>query len=238
MNFLNSSLTARLSQNKHSLLSALALFALACTLHFSASEHASVVRLQKLGRLVERVLVFFVGLLLLLYNFGQIFSAPLFLKSLGPLLANLRQVLLLVLEVGLRLIALFVPLPHFLVVGLQGLCVLLVRTVESRQQLLLLRLVSDLDGIVLSREVLNHALKLVHLLCMDALTFLLDCLAIGSEVVFVLVLLGREVSAGLFEVVNFNARLLLGLLAFLHVLVKVVLFNFQLRFQLLHPLFR
>ena len=71
---------------------------------------------------------------------------------------------------------------------------------------------------------------------MSLLAVFLDELTFGHEVRFVSVLLGSEVSSCLLKVLDFDASLLLSLLAFLHILLEVVFLDLELLSELLDAL--
>ena len=92
-------------------------------------EMATVVSLQELGCLVKSFKVLIVSFFLFAHDFLQLLSSALFFDSFGPLLTDLGKLLLVVIEVSLLVVALPIFLSHVLIVRLQRLSVLLVRTI-------------------------------------------------------------------------------------------------------------
>jgi len=90
-------------------------------------------RLQELSSLVERVGFLPLLVLFLLNDLVEVLTSALLFDALSPLLLDLLEVLLLVFEVGLSLIALLVFLTHLCIVGLKSARVLLVGVLVARQ---------------------------------------------------------------------------------------------------------
>ena len=123
----------------HSLLSALALLTFAAFLHLATSKHATVVGLKELGSLIQRLGLLPLLVLLLLDDRVEALTSAFLFDTLGPLLLNLGQLLLLVLEIGLSFVTLLVLLAHLLIIGLKRTCVLLVGVLETLEKVLLRR---------------------------------------------------------------------------------------------------
>ena len=93
------------------LLSTLSSFlALAGSFHFAACEHTTIMGLQELGCLVKGVLFLTLISFFLIHDGFKSFALTTLFNSLGPLLADLTQLVFGVLAVGLRLILLFILL--------------------------------------------------------------------------------------------------------------------------------
>mmetsp|Transcript_19502 Transcript_19502/g.26360 ORF Transcript_19502/g.26360 Transcript_19502/m.26360 type:complete len:202 (+) Transcript_19502:58-663(+) len=178
-------------------LSALALFAFASTIHLATCEHTAVMGLQKLCSLVESIRMLLVRLFLCLDDLVEVFPSALLLDALGPLLFDLSELLELVLEVSLRLVALLVLIAHVLVIGFERLRILLVRIVIIREQSFLSESVLCLQARVILGQVIDRSLQHRHRLLMALFTGLLDRLALRHQGRLVRVLLSGEVGAGL-----------------------------------------
>lgn len=162
-------------------LSALAFLALARTVHLATGEHATVVCLQELSGLVERILLLPVVLLLFLNNFVEVLSSTFLLLAFGPLLFYLSELLELIFEISLCLVTLLVLVTHVLIVRFQRLSVLLVRIIVVGQERLLGRLVSALKRSVISSLIIDGSLELSHGLLMAFLASLFDNLSLAHE---------------------------------------------------------
>jgi len=224
--------------NDLSLLSALSLFTLAGFLHVSTCEHTAVMGLQELSCLVKSVHVLLLLLLFASDDLGQVLSPTLLLDTLSPLLPNLGQLLLVVVQVSLLLIAFFVFLAHFSVIGLQGLSVLLVCAVVGRQELLFFGRVLSLHLEQFSVEIFDGSLEIDHCLFMVLLLGILQSLSSDDQVVQKLELFLIEVLSAFLEVLDFDSGLLFGFFALLDVFVQILLLVLQLIVQLFHALGR
>jgi hypothetical protein len=138
-----------------------------------------------------------VRLFLCLDDLVEVFPSALLLDALGPLLFDLSELLELVLEVSLRLVALLVLIAHVLVIGFERLRILLVRIVIIREQSFLSESVLCLQARVILGQVIDRSLQHRHRLLMALFTGLLDRLALRHQGRLVRVLLSGEVGAGL-----------------------------------------
>jgi len=173
-----------------SLLSALAaLLTLASFVHIASSNHAAIVSLEELGRLVNRVELFALLGLLLIHDRLERLALSLLLDALSPLVANLTQLVLGVLAVILSFVLLLRLLAHFRVVRVQRFSILLVRTIVLGQEGSLGQTVLRLNPGEIVVEPHDLLFQLFHLSVVALLHGLLDLVSLSVQLVLPGVLL-------------------------------------------------
>ena len=93
--------------------------------------------LKELGSLIQRLGLLPLLVLLLLDDRVEALTSAFLFDTLSPLLLNLGQLLLLVLEIGLSFVTLLVLLAHLLIIGLERAGVLLVGVLVTLEKVLL-----------------------------------------------------------------------------------------------------
>ena len=178
--------------------------------------------LEELGGLVEGgSLLALLGLLLVHDRFESL-ALPALLDSLGPLLADLAELVLGVLAISLSLLFLLGLLAHLRVVRVECLRVLFISTIVRCEQNPLARRVLLFDGSELSCQLIDRVLQSDHLRFMSLFALLLQCLTRLLQLILFRVLLRPQVSLRRFKVLDLLKTSFLVLLGILLELAKLV----------------